>query len=133
MCRSISVFLVILFQPLPVNASLGSPPAVFNCTCHYCSGQYWLVNDLYTWNTVNQNKGVKTFGPIVLINGSKLYTVTIPTSIALNGSTIQCLVYNGSNPHIESPVVKLLVQGNIMCCALNIQLTPVYNEIICHT
>ena len=102
-------FLVIFSPPLPVNASLDST-AEFNCVCHYCSGQYWLVNDEVVGNS--QGNGVKRFGPTVFSNGSKLYALTMPASVQLNESTVQCVVYNGSNPHIESSVVKLLVQGN---------------------
>ena len=94
---------------MPVNASLDST-AEFHCVCQYCSGQYWLVNDEVVDNS--QNNGVKRFGPRVFSHGNKLYALTMPASVQLNQSTVQCVVYIGSNPHIESSVVTLLVQGN---------------------
>ena len=103
----ISCFLVILSPPLPVNASLGSN-AEFNCMCHYCIGQYWLVNDISANYQENYDKGVRRFGPIVQTNGSKLYTVKMPASIQLNESTIECVAYNATE---TTASVKLLVQG----------------------
>ena len=96
---------------MPANASL-SLTAEFTCICHYCTGQYWLVNSISANHRLNYDKGVRHFESTPFFNGSKLYTVTMPASVQLNQSTVQCVVYIGSNPHIESSVVTLLVQGN---------------------
>ena len=103
-------FPVILSPPLPVNASLGLT-AEFTCICHYCTGQYWLVNSISANHRLNYDKGVRHFESTPFFNGSKLYTVTMPASVQLNQSTVQCVVYNGSNPRIKSSAAKLLVQG----------------------
>ena len=102
--------LVILSPPLPVNASLGLN-AEFNCMCHYCIGQYWLVNDIFANYQENYDKGIRRYGPTVLTNGSKLYTVEMPASVQLNDSTIECVAYNGT---VTTASVKLLVQGMLL-------------------
>ena len=103
-------FPVILSPPLPANASL-SLTAEFTCICHYCTGQYWLVNNISANYKLNYDKGVRNFESTLFSNGSELYTVTMPASVQLNESTVQCVVYNGSNPRIKSSAAKLLVQG----------------------
>ena len=95
--------IVFVISPQSVNASLDST-AVFYCACHYCTGQLWKVNN----NSAYQN-GISHRGPDTLSNGTKLYTMSIQTSVEFNESTIQCIIYS---PALESSVVKLLVQGN---------------------
>ena len=92
-------------MPQTVITSLGST-AVFNCTCHYCSGQHWLVNGILS--LYNQNfDASKEYLP----NGISYYELTIPALLDFNESTVQCVVFNESNPHIYSSAVQLLVQG----------------------
>ena len=62
----------------------------------------------------NQEKGILPVAATYYFsNGSALYTIEVPASLELNDSTVQCIVFNGSKPHVYSPVVKLLVQGNV--------------------
>ena len=102
--------LVFIEEPVTVNASLNST-ASFTCKCHYCVGQFWEVNGLSANFDVNQKKGVDPGGPYYLSNGDKLYNVSMPGSIQLNNSTIQCIIYNKSS-FKDSEVVSLNVQGN---------------------
>ena len=102
--------LVFIEKPVSVNASLNST-ATFICKCRYCVGQFWEVNGLSANFDVNQNKGVDPGGPYYLSNGVKLYNVSMPASIQLNNSTIQCIIYNESS-FKNSEVVYLYVQGN---------------------
>ena len=116
-------FLVILSPPLSVNASLGSN-AEFNCTCHYCIIQYWLVGGISANYQESYDKGVRRFGPTVLTNGSKLYTVKMPASVQLNESTIECVAYNGT---VTTASAKLLVQGMAETCVV-IPNSVIFNE-----
>ncbi|XP_019850862.1 PREDICTED: uncharacterized protein LOC109581296 [Amphimedon queenslandica] len=99
--------LIIISPPFSVNASLGST-AEFNCTCHYCVGQFWLVNGVSANYQVNYNKGVRS--TMSSNNGNnRSYTLTMPASVQLNGSTIECVAYNESSQ--STSAAKLLVQG----------------------
>lgn len=82
----------------------------FYCICHHCVGQYWKVNDISASFQVNHNKGVIPDGPDVFSNGSKLYSLSMPASVELNTSTVQCIIYNGTL-YPKSEIVQLLVQG----------------------
>ena len=79
--------------------------------CHYCIGQYWLVNDIFANYQENYDKGIRRYGPTVLTNGSKIYTVEMPASVQLNDSTIECVAYNGT---LTTASIKLLVQGMLL-------------------
>lgn len=68
----------------------------------------------------NQEKGIlPVAAPYYFSNGSALYTVEVPASLELNDSTVQCIVFNRTKPHVYSPVVKLLVQGNVKSITLD--------------
>ncbi|XP_019857841.1 PREDICTED: uncharacterized protein LOC109586109 [Amphimedon queenslandica] len=79
---------------------------MFNCTCHYCLGQHWLVNGILS--LLNQNFDTSQE---YLPNGISYYELAMPALLEFNESTVQCVVFNGSNPHIFSSTVQLLVQG----------------------
>ena len=102
------LILVILSPPQPVNASLGST-VEFTCICHYCSAQSWRVNDLAANHQDNLDKGIIPSAPFYFPNASKIYTLSMPATVQLNGSAIECVVHNGS--YSKSPTVPLLVQG----------------------
>lgn len=82
---------------------------MFNCTCRYCSGQHWLVNGILS--LLNQNFDASQE---YLPNSISYYELTMPALLEFNESTVQCVVFNGSNPHIYSSMVQLLVQGNVL-------------------
>ena len=105
---AIPITLVIDSPPQPFNASLNST-AIFTCICRDCSVQLWLVNNISASNQIN--KGISSDGPYLLSNGSRLYTLEVTASAELNGSFIQCQVYQ---PTVKSSVVKLLVQGKTL-------------------
>ena len=110
MYLALFLILVILSPPQPVNATLGST-AEFTCICHYCLAQSWRVNDLAANHQDNLDKGIIPSAPFYFPNGSKIYTLSMPATVQLNESAIECVVYNGS--YSKSPMVLLLIQGNL--------------------
>ena len=69
------------------------------------------MNDLAANHQDNIDKGILSSEPFYFPNGSKIYTLSMPATVQLNGSAIECVVYNGSYP--KSPTVFLLIQGNL--------------------
>jgi hypothetical protein len=65
------------------------------------------IRDVFT---VNRDKGVEPTNGVDLGNNSLQYNLTMPASLELNTSTVQCIAFSGSMED-TSNIVYLLVQG----------------------
>lgn len=92
--------------------------------CQYCSGQYWLVNNN---NIVGQDVEVSED---YFSNGISSYTISMPASLQSNKSTVQCIAYNRSNPHVYSSKVHLLVQGKRQSCLITFPTQFIFKDVI---